>query len=228
MDLERRRPRPYHARRRALVDWIVQLEAELDRARDRLERIRVHERAKKRRQRRARRARARAPLLLPAFASPPNPKEPPVPDLIPDKETVSKLFAETPATLPTLDELKARALPRLTPEDLFTSESLAAHTDHDRATLREYFARFVKSHGDCIRCGRPHGGGILGAFLGRGFTWGLVNGEGFCGSCRYPGRAYHRDVGPITFLNLILQYHPDGLEERNPHADEVVDADARS
>jgi len=32
-------------------------------------------------------------------------------------------------------------------------------------------------------------------------------GEGSCRECGYPARAYHRNVGPIKFLQVILQYH---------------------
>lgn len=64
----------------------------------------------------------------------------------------------------------------------------------------------------CIRCGTPLGG-MCGSF-----TWGICNGEGFCGHCKYPVRAIHRifekdgDQEPLaTLSNVILQYHPSVL-----------------
>ena len=79
--------------------------------------------------------------------------------------------------------------------------------------LNSYLAAFVHSE-KCIKCeadiAKP---GIVGALL-NSFTWGLVNGEGHCGRCGWPARAYHRNVGRIEFWQQILQYHPDYVEEK--------------
>lgn len=87
--------------------------------------------------------------------------------------------------------------------------------------LTAYFARFAKPEwGDtpsvgckCIKCGN-----YLSGFLGT-FTWGLCHGEGFCSSCKWPARAYHfikdrHGEDLATIRGVILQYHPDEVEER--------------
>lgn len=80
--------------------------------------------------------------------------------------------------------------------------------------LDEYFRHFLPP-GPCVCCGAKQVGGIVESLLGTTkFTWGMVHGEGFCADCKYPARAYHRDVGPIKFLPMILQYHPDELTTR--------------
>lgn len=58
-------------------------------------------------------------------------------------------------------------------------------------------------------CGRWIGG-VFGSF-----TWGIVHGEGFCGACRRPARAYHflKDPSGEEFATLrtILFYRPEAL-----------------
>ena len=118
---------------------------------------------------------------------------------------------------PTLDEMKAKGLPRLTTDDLFTGNP----TDEEKAALSEYLQTFalpVKRDGvggimqgntGCICCGKA-----LGGFLGT-FQWGIINGEGTCSSCGWPHRAHHRPKqGPVEFFELILPYHPDDVKQR--------------
>lgn len=109
---------------------------------------------------------------------------------------------------------EAANLPRLDWRDLFTVRE--ALSDEEAGALDAYFRQFLPP-GDCAACSaqqgvRGGGDGLIDSILARGaFTWGLANGEGYCRKCGYPARAYHRDVGPIKFLCLILQYHPDEL-----------------
>jgi hypothetical protein len=104
----------------------------------------------------------------------------------------------------TLKELKTNNLARLDWKILFKFEDELS--DEDTRVLDDYFKHFVNPEGfECIRCGKN----LTGTF-----RWGLTHGVGACSNCGYPARAYHRDVGPIKFLNIILQYHPEELEER--------------
>ena len=86
------------------------------------------------------------------------------------------------------------------------------------AVLDEYFSIFAKPNGnECLNCGERLGG-MAAALMGTGFRWGLVHGEGTCG-CGWPCRAYHRpkENGEEVFdraLEVILQYHPDGVSRR--------------
>lgn len=85
------------------------------------------------------------------------------------------------------------------------------------AALDDYLSIFAKpANNKCLKCG-THLSGVLGALTG-GFRWGLATGEGTCG-CGWPGRGMHypKDAdGKEIFegpLELILQYHPDGVTE---------------
>lgn len=114
-----------------------------------------------------------------------------------------------------LATLRAANLPRLDWRDLFTPDSIAEvelSPDH-AAELDRYFRTFImlKPDGGCVACNTVQGG-FAAAILGGGFTWGLVHGEGRCGTCGYPARAVHYKVGPIERLTVILQYHPDEVE----------------
>ena len=88
------------------------------------------------------------------------------------------------------------------------------------AAINEYLSAFAKPAKcdqpgsltgtcDCLKCGRRLNG-LLGTF-----TWGMVNGEGYCSNCHWPARYYHdiKDAeGERIFdrrLELHLQYHPD-------------------
>src|SRR5882724_3197415 len=87
----------------------------------------------------------------------------------------------------------------------------------DCIEMDSYFRHFVAPEDGCVCCGKPLGGGILEQMLGRAtFRWGIAHGEGSCRECGYPARAYHRNVGPIKFLQVILQYHPDDLRKPEP------------
>lgn len=118
-----------------------------------------------------------------------------------------------------LKAIQARNLPRLNWRDIMTfSDTLKdasdkVLSDEDEKALTEYFQHFVFLEGSkCPGCDMPLVGGLLDGLIGRAtFTWGLAHGEGFCNNCRYPARAYHRDVGPIKFLQAVLPYHPDEL-----------------
>ncbi len=119
-----------------------------------------------------------------------------------------------------LDALQAQQLPKCQWRDFLKLENelepcfTAFATVADRQWA-QYFSHFVKPNpdGTCIGCGqRLAGGGLDTAFAMTTFRWGLAYGEGHCANCGYPARAFHRDIGPIKFLNCILQYHPDELK----------------
>lgn len=65
----------------------------------------------------------------------------------------------------------------------------------------------------CLKCESLQEG-----FLGR-FEWAIAHGEGRCGKCGWPARRYHYLTIPGTTkegrLILILQYHPDFVQERS-------------
>lgn len=104
-----------------------------------------------------------------------------------------------------LAQLKESNIERLDWTDILNaSDDLPAE---DRDAMAEYFKHFAKPKGVCIKCGARLGG-LLGSF-----RWGIQHGEGECSQCGYPARGYHRDVGPIEFLPMVLQYHPNELEE---------------
>lgn len=111
--------------------------------------------------------------------------------------------------------LKKENLERLDWRDLFKEDGVASLPKEDSEAMDEYFRQFLKPGQGCVSCGKKQSGGdnIIDQFLDSHFTWGMANGEGFCSNCKYPARAYHRSVGPIKFLNMILQYHPAELGE---------------
>lgn len=97
------------------------------------------------------------------------------------------------------------------------------------ADCEAYFSQFVRPvHRDnkpenemvCFHCGEPLTG--MMAFMmarGGGFQWGIAHGEGFCGNCRWPARAYHfakkaDGTDLFTVRNLVLQYHPEYVGAR--------------
>ena len=72
---------------------------------------------------------------------------------------------------------------------------------------------FLFSSSKCVKCERPISG-ALGSFV-----WGIVHGEGTCGNCGWPARAYHdiKHDGESVFdrpLQIVLQYHPDFVEKK--------------
>ena len=107
-----------------------------------------------------------------------------------------------------LSALKARSLPRCT-ADSVVKPTEGSNPDEAAKLIAEvdkYLTAFLPYSNDCVCCGTKLCGLMVGTF-----TWGLANGEGFCGRCKYPARAIHR-VGDIgTLSNFVLQYHPDGL-----------------
>ncbi len=85
-----------------------------------------------------------------------------------------------------------------------------------RATLTEYFAQFLRpermprSNRVMCVCGEPLTGMLIGTF-----RWGLAHGEGCCGACGWPARAYHRPIdadGEILSLSAVLLYAPRGCD----------------
>lgn len=120
----------------------------------------------------------------------------------------------------TLEELQAKKLPRATWSDLIRITSGEGFSDKEGEELNQYFNHFAKpssnefGHSSCLMCSHSLTG-LLGTF-----TWGIRNGEGNCSHCGWPARAFHRDLGPIEFLCIILQYHPEEVakkEETNPN-----------
>lgn len=86
---------------------------------------------------------------------------------------------------------------RFTESDL---ETFIKSCREAKETIEEYFARFSPEMTYCLLCEQK----LM-------VKWTLVHGEAECISCGYPSRAYHRDIGPIQFLSITLQYHPDQL-----------------
>lgn len=117
-----------------------------------------------------------------------------------------------------LAELKAANLPHATWRDLATLKYDGPPTPEEQADLDAidvYLAAFLPPSKGCICCDAEQSGFMAG-ILGTGFRWGLAHGEGACATCGWPARAYHRDFGPVKFLRMILQYHPDGLDVEPP------------
>lgn len=91
------------------------------------------------------------------------------------------------------------------------------------AAVDKYFAQFIQlefkedSERACPCCQSKFGANGIVGFLMAGaeghatLEWGLGHGEATCSKCCYPYRVYHRDIGPIKFLNIGLPYHPDEL-----------------
>ena len=109
---------------------------------------------------------------------------------------------------PTLEEMQARNLPRCTAADIFSGLDTVGQTE--RAALDEYLSDFLPPSKGCVCCDTAQAG-LMGILCG-GFTWGLIHGEGFCATCHWPGRAYHRPKdGPLEHFSFVLQYHPGVL-----------------
>lgn len=119
-----------------------------------------------------------------------------------------------------LQRLKDAAIPRAQWSDVLTVTGEGKFTPEEETALANYFAHFAKpDDGKCICCGAKQGGGLMDGLMGNAkFRWGLAHGEGFCDVCKYPGRAYHFDMGPIKRMECILQYHPDELTPKKSKA----------
>lgn len=81
-----------------------------------------------------------------------------------------------------------------------------------REALDEYFGAFLKPERSAVGsgllcvCGERITAPLIGSF-----TWGLSHGEGFCGECGRPARAYHRPRdrhGEILSMSIVLVYLP--------------------
>lgn len=85
-----------------------------------------------------------------------------------------------------------------------------------RAAINKYLEPFAKpaEDGKCLKCRTVQGG-----LMGGGFRYGIAHGEGRCSKCGWPGRANHypKDENGEDFarLTIILQYHPDFVEEKS-------------
>jgi hypothetical protein len=122
----------------------------------------------------------------------------------------------------TLTQLKAENLPVATAETIgihITSETNLSAAEVATSKLNVYLQSFlpVDLDGKCVMCGAVQGG-LTAQLMGTGFNFGMVNGEGTCGTCGYPGRAVHKVPGVGTIENLILQYHPSMLADQEPTA----------
>lgn len=132
-------------------------------------------------------------------------------------------------TIPTMRTAK---LPRLDWRTMVTGETDKLSSD-DVGAMDAYFREFIQvdftaEERRCPCCQSSFGKNGLVGFLMSGapnhatLEWGLANGEAFCSHCQYPFRVYHRQVGPIKFLNVALPYHPDGLESEDNDDDEPM------
>lgn len=119
-----------------------------------------------------------------------------------------------------LPKLRAKKFPRAGFADVLTLTADSYIPYASLVDLDAYFRQFIRPPKEgamlCVGCGATLVAETqLGQLFGLGsFVWGIAHGEGHCRDCGYPDRAYHRNVGPIKFLNTILQVHPDELEER--------------
>jgi hypothetical protein len=123
----------------------------------------------------------------------------------------------------TIRDMQAASLPRLDWRTMVSGEVEKLDTQ-DTDALDAYFREFIQLNFNaeekrCPCCRSSFGkNGLIGFFMSEvdghaTLEWGLTNGEAFCSRCRYPFRVYHRDVGPIKFLNVALPYHPDNLKQ---------------
>jgi hypothetical protein len=87
----------------------------------------------------------------------------------------------------------------------YTAKAAKEQTPEHVQAINDYLARYIPPQKECIGCGDE---------VSWRFTWGLTHGEGFCNLCGWPMRAYHFDVGPFARIEVILQYHPSGIEIR--------------
>lgn len=131
-----------------------------------------------------------------------------------------------------LDRLKAANLPKMQAKDIADIKEPGPEAEAAMKRLGDYLQAFVApgDKGQCVCCGEQQGGDMVAGLMGTAkFRWGLAHGEGFCSACGYPGRALHY-IGKgedEMRLNLILQYHPDGLSfDRQSEPSEALDTPA--
>lgn len=89
-------------------------------------------------------------------------------------------------------------------------------TEDDKIALDTYFRKFCRPDGTCPGCRRELPNMMIEAMIGESIgktrlEWGLVHGEAFCVTCRYPYRGLHYNIGPFDRIQLFLAYHPSGL-----------------
>jgi hypothetical protein len=125
-----------------------------------------------------------------------------------------------------LQAMQSANLPRLDWRTLITGD-VDKLAEDDVTALDFYFQQFIQtdftenSERKCPCCQSSFGKDGLVGWLMAGaeghatLEWGLVNGEAVCSRCNYPFRIYHRDVGPIQFLNIGLPYHPNELQAKD-------------
>jgi len=132
------------------------------------------------------------------------------------------MFADTEKKERTLAQMQELNLPRMQAADIASPKEGVEPPAWYPTKLDEYLSHFLKPQPkfECVRCETPQTG-FMGAMFG-GFTWGLAHGEGFCETCRWPGRAYHfvkdENGDELCRLNVVLQYHPDELSQRDKAA----------
>lgn len=126
-----------------------------------------------------------------------------------------------------LATMQAANLPRLDWRTMLKGD-LDKLSSEDVAALDTYFQHFIQldftddPEHRCPCCQSSFGkDGLVGWFMAGAdghatLEWDIAHGEAFCSRCKYPFRVYHRDVGPIKFLNLGLPYHPDELKAKAP------------
>lgn len=133
-------------------------------------------------------------------------------------------MATDTANHPTLEELRAKGLPRPKPTDLFkftgSGDEERAAFDSAMAAAQPYLDEFTTG-GRCPQCTtaeeaeRP-ANALADVVLGRGWTWGIQYGEMHCRRCGYPARGEHDiDLGEGRKLRFsaVMPYHPDALED---------------
>jgi hypothetical protein len=108
-----------------------------------------------------------------------------------------------------LAELKAKELPRATPESIgmtFTPNDGCATGECDaaKASAAAYLSEFADPTIGCPNCGRQYS-----------FEWGIQFGHGNCTHCSWPGVANHNIPGVGVVGNVRLWMHPAVLEMRD-------------
>ena len=109
-----------------------------------------------------------------------------------------------------------------------------------QARLNAYFSKFATpgalgEERRCLGCQKKISGGLLSLFSDPEsssiFQWGLVHGEMSCGSCGWPARFLHYNIGGdpkdetvepyIKSMSFLLLYHPSGISLAPEKAEEA-------